>query len=105
MIFIDDTLEKFVRRVVVNRMSEAQRSFAFPFVLTLRGSICDLEMHVEFMDAWIKQGPSVRFVIRPLFHPEQFFTAGLQSYGRKNGASFDTLGELQHQNLRLKRMA
>jgi hypothetical protein len=104
-IIMNDVLEKIVRHDVVNRVPEARRSLAFPCVLTVRAFIYDLGMRVECMDAWIKQGSLICFIIRPFFHPEQFFTAGLQSYVRKNGTPFDTLRGSQHQNLRLKRMA
>jgi hypothetical protein len=87
---IDDTLEKIARRVVGNRVSEAWHSLAFPFVLTVRACICDLGMRIELVYVWIKQRQPVRFIIRPFFHPEQFPTAELQSYARKNGASFNT---------------
>jgi hypothetical protein len=76
-IAVDDTLDMVVRRVVGNRVSEIWRRFAFPFVLTLRACICDLGMRVDFMDLWIKQGSLICFIIRPFFHLEQFFTAGL----------------------------
>jgi hypothetical protein len=64
---IDDTLENVVRLVVGNRASEAWHSLAFPFVLTLRAFICDLRIRIEFMDVWIKQGPSVCFIISHSF--------------------------------------
>jgi hypothetical protein len=104
-IIIDDTLEKIVKPVVGNRVSEAWRSLTCPFVFILRAFICGLGMYVKFMDAWIKQRLPVRFIIRPFFHPEQFLIAVLQSNARKNGASFDTLSRSQHQNSRLNRMA
>jgi hypothetical protein len=40
-IVIDDTLEKIVRRVANNCVSEAWRNLAFPFVLTCRTFVCD----------------------------------------------------------------
>jgi hypothetical protein len=62
-------------------------------------------MPVEFMDAWINQGPSVHFIIRPLFHPEQFLTAGLQSYAKKKDSLFDTLRWIPIPKPQMNRMA
>jgi hypothetical protein len=91
LIIIDEALDTLNRRLLANKVPEMWLAHSFPSILPLRLYMADLQQRVTFLDDWIRIGKPVVVKLGAFFHPEEFLTAILQSYARKNVVPFDSL--------------
>ncbi|OHT12762.1 Dynein heavy chain family protein [Tritrichomonas foetus] len=92
LIVFDEKLELLNRRLLANKVPEIWLEKSFPSILTLHSYITDLRHRVKFMRQWCEEQERPKiFKLGAFFHPEEFTTAILQVYARKNKVSFDSL--------------
>ncbi|OHT17559.1 Dynein heavy chain family protein [Tritrichomonas foetus] len=91
LILIDEKLDLLNRRLLAGRVPEIWLDKSFPSILNLRSYMNDLNMRIDFLDKWVREGPPKVFNLGAFFHPEEFLTAILQVYARKHVVPFDSL--------------
>jgi hypothetical protein len=91
LIIIDESLDQLNRRLLANKVPEMWLSCSFPSILPLRLYMADLRQRVAFLDEWVQVKQPLIVRLGAFFHPEEFLTAVLQIYARKNVVPFDSL--------------
>ena len=98
LVLIDESLETLLRSLLANKIPALWLSHSFPSILNLSSYMTDLNKRVDFLQGWLskelsppeKNEPDFIF-LGGFYHPEEFLTAILQEYARKNTVPFDTL--------------
>jgi hypothetical protein len=91
LIIIDEELDKLNRRLLANKVPEMWLAHSFPSILPLRLYMGDLRQRIAFLDEWVRVRKPIVMKLGAFFHPEEFLTAMLQIYARKNVVPFDSL--------------
>ncbi|EAY07015.1 Dynein heavy chain family protein [Trichomonas vaginalis G3] len=88
---MNDDISQTIHSLVANKVPPKWRSASYLTSLPATLFIEDLIDRTKFIDAWTRGVRPKVFKLGAFFHPEEFLTAHLQLFARKNKVPFDTV--------------
>lgn len=88
---MNEEISQMIKSLVANKVPERWKQVSYLTALPASHFIEDLVERCKFIDSWTRGARPKVFKLGAFFYPEEFLTANLQLFARKNKVPFDTV--------------
>jgi len=91
LVVMSSDLEAMSNALYTNGVPDLWAKKAFPSLKPLAAWVEDLQQRLDFVIAWVANGPPPAYWVSGFFFPQAFLTGTLQNYARKYQVAIDTV--------------
>lgn len=91
IVVMSSQLEDMFHALLLQKVPPVWEQVSYPCLKPLNSWLNDFEERVEFMGAWLRNGPPNSFWVPCFYFPQGFMTASMQVYARSTKIPIDTL--------------